>query len=472
LVARTKVKEYTNSLAPQRAYWINKNRYYYSDLLDFYRQNIPPGSRVLEIGCGTGFLIGNLLPKVGVGIDISPEMISLARKSYPGLTFQEMDAEGISLDEKFEFIIISDTLGYFDDVQRVFQSLQKVCTPSTRIIINYHSYLWLPLLNLAELMRMKMPSSRLNWLNHDDIAGLLSLSGFEVVKSGKRFLFPKYIPLVSMLINRYVARLPFFEKLCITNFLVARPFIAPNSDRDVYSVSVIIPARNEAGNIENAVARMPKMGKHTEIVFVEGHSTDGTLEEIRRVCQKYAEQWDLKYATQEGKGKGDAVRKGFAIATGDILMILDADLTVPPEDLTKFYGAIASGKGEFINGSRLVYPLEDEAMRGLNILGNKFFSLMFTWLLGQRLKDTLCGTKVLFKKDYERIHTNRAYFGDFDPFGDFDLIFGASKINLRIVEVPVHYKAREYGVTNISRFSHGWLLFKMMLFAMNRIKFT
>jgi glycosyltransferase involved in cell wall biosynthesis len=180
----------------------------------------------------------------------------------------------------------------------------------------------------------------------------------------------------------------------------------------------------------------------------------------------------LKYATQEGKGKGDAVRKGFAIATGDILMILDADLTVPPEDLTKFYGAIASGKGEFINGSRLVYPLEDEAMRGLNILGNKFFSLMFTWLLGQRLKDTLCGTKVLFKKDYERIHTNRAYFGDFDPFGDFDLIFGASKINLRIVEVPVHYKAREYGVTNISRFSHGWLLFKMMLFAMNRIKFT
>jgi glycosyltransferase involved in cell wall biosynthesis len=174
---------------------------------------------------------------------------------------------------------------------------------------------------------------------------------------------------------------------------------------------------------------------------------------------------------QSGRGKGDAVRKGFAIAQGDILMILDADLTVPPEDLPKFFNAITSNKGEFINGSRLVYPMEDEAMMTLNIIGNTFFSWMFTWLLGQRFKDTLCGTKAISNKNYQKLIANRKYFGDFDPFGDFDLIFGAAKLNLKIIEIPIRYQARQYGQTNISRFRHGWLLIKMVLFAMRKIKF-
>jgi glycosyltransferase involved in cell wall biosynthesis len=182
-------------------------------------------------------------------------------------------------------------------------------------------------------------------------------------------------------------------------------------------------------------------------------------------------RWPITLLHQgDGIGKGDAVRKGFAAATGDVLMILDADLTVPPEDLPKFFEALTSGKGEFINGTRLVYPMERQAMRTLNHLGNKFFSLAFTWLLEQRFRDTLCGTKVLFRRDYERIAANRHYFGDFDPFGDFDLIFGASRLNLRIVEVPVRYRERTYGVTNISRFRHGWLLLRMCLVAFRKLK--
>jgi glycosyltransferase involved in cell wall biosynthesis len=237
------------------------------------------------------------------------------------------------------------------------------------------------------------------------------------------------------------------------------------------SVNVISPARNEKDNIENALKRLPNMGSHTEVIFIEGNSTDDTLSEIKRVCEAYAPIMDVKYGVQIGKGKGDAVRKGFDMATGEILMILDADLTVPPDDLPKFYEAIASGKGEYINGSRLVYPMEKEAMRPLNMLGNKFFSIMFTWILNQRLKDTLCGTKVISKANYIKLINNRSYFGDFDPFGDFDLIFGAAKLNLKIVEVPIRYKARTYGDTNISRFKHGWLLLKITFFAINKIKF-
>ncbi|MCA2876982.1 glycosyltransferase family 2 protein, partial [Microcystis sp. M051S1] len=300
---------------------------------------------------------------------------------------------------------------------------------------------------------------------------LLILTDHDVVKAGKRFLFPFYFPILSWLFNKYIANLPFFNSFCLNQFIIARSTLNNQPRSQDLSVSVIIPARNEKGNIENALKRMPKMGSHTEVIFVEGNSTDDTLAEIKRVCGSYSSFMDVKYAIQEGKGKGDAVRKGFGMAKGDILMILDADLTVPPEDLPKFYDALASGKGEYINGTRLVYPMEDQAMRTLNRIGNNFFSLMFSWLLSQRLKDTLCGTKVLTKKNYEKLIANRSYFGEFDPFGDFDLIFGSAKLNLKIVEVPIRYKAREYGETNISRFKHGWLLIKMTFFAMGKIKF-
>ena len=318
---------------------------------------------------------------------------------------------------------------------------------------------------------MKQPEQ--SWLSGPDINNLLYHGGFDAFKGGERLLFPIYIPLLSAGVNKYVAKLPFFRKLCITNYTIAKPLSLQPEEKfkNEYSVSVIIPARNESGNIENAVQRMPLMERHTEIIFVEGILPDDTWGKIQEVSKKYKGAYDIKIAQQAGKGKGDAVRKGFDMASGDILMILDADLTVPPEDLPKFYDAIASGKGEFINGSRLVYNMDRKAMRFLNLLGNKFFSMVFTWLLDQRFKDTLCGTKVIFKRDYEQLKKGRIYFGDFDPFGDFDLIFGASKLNLKIVEIPIRYKERTCGSTNISRFKHGLILLRMCLFASRKIKF-
>ncbi len=460
-----------DKLAGKRDRWIKRNKYYYDNIINFLKFNIREESSVLEIGCGTGYLLNGLDVNKGVGIDVSNEMIKIAQEKYQHLRFIQMDAENIELDEKFDFIIISDTVGYFEDVQRVFEMILKISHQDTRIIITYQNFLWLPIFNIAEFLNLKMKTKKLNWLNLDDISNLLQLSNFDIIKKGRRFLLPIYIPFISWLFNKYISQLPIFNLFCITEYVIARPLYLYPLNNKLYSVSVIIPARNEKGNIENAVKRIPDMGRHTEVIFVEGNSIDETYDEIKHICEKYSSKIDLKYIKQDGKGKGDAVRKGFTLATGDILMILDADLTVPPEDLTKFYNAITTGKGEYINGSRLVYPMEKEAMRLLNILGNKFFSIMFSWLLGQRLKDTLCGTKVISKKNWDKLVINRKYFGDFDPFGDFDLIFGASKLNLKIVEVPIRYKAREYGDTNISRFKHGWLLLKMVLFAMGKIKF-
>ncbi len=470
---KQKIADAMDRISSKREKYIRRNRYYYKDILKFLKFSIPEGSRVLEIGCGTGYVLKALKPSRGVGIDISAGMIEEARKENPAsnIQFMQMDAENLQLDETFDYIVLSDTLAYFEDIQQAFIQLKKVIHSGTRILITYHSFLWEPFFKVAEWFRLKMPQNKLNWLNKGDIVNLLKLEGIEVVKEGRRFLFPRFFPLLSWFVNKYIAHLPFFNRLCVTGYIIARPVKPEPVDNKNYSVTVIVPARNEKGNIENAVKRTPELGKHTEIIFVEGNSTDDTLDEIKRVCEKYKSRRDVKYAVQDGKGKGDAVRKGFAMATGDILMILDGDLTVPPEDLPKFYNAIATGKGEYINGSRLVYPMEKQAMRILNLFGNKFFSLMFSWLLSQPLKDTLCGTKVISAQNWEKLVNNRSYFGDFDPFGDFDLIFGASKLGLKIIEVPIRYRAREYGETNISRFRHGWLLLKMVFFAMNKIKF-
>ncbi len=454
-------------LAGTRADWQEKAGYYYEDQRRYLQFLVPQGLKVLEIGCGLGDQLAALKPSRGVGIDISSAMVAEASQRHPEIEFRVGGLEVLRDDDLFDVILLVDVIGHLLDVEAVLKGIRRFCTPSTRVVIAYYNFFWEPVLRLAERLGFKMPQQQQNWLSPADIRNLLRLADYEVVKAERRLLLPKKVPLLAPIVNRYLAYLPVINRLCLTQYVVAR-MRGAEMQRD-FTVSIVIPCRNEKGNIEAAITRLPRFGLRQEIIFVDGHSDDGTVQEIQRTIEKYPEK-DIKVMVQDGKGKGDAVRKGFGRATGDVLMILDADLTMPPEDLPKFYDAIVSGKGEFINGSRLVYPMEQEAMRLLNLLGNKFFSMAFSWLLGERIKDTLCGTKVLFRKDYERIAANRAYFGEFDPFGDFDLLFGASKLNLKIVEVPIRYQARTYGRTNISRFQHGWLLLKMTIYGFFRLK--
>jgi ubiquinone/menaquinone biosynthesis C-methylase UbiE len=465
------IKEYYNYMAPVRDRWKFRARHYHFLIQDFFRFIIPENSSVIEIGSGTGDLLNSVNPSKGLGIDIAENLSAIASQKYPHLKFVSQDAQKPKLQGEFDYVILSDVIGNLEDVQKCFEGLHQVTNEKTRVIVTSHNHLWEWMIKLLEFLHLKMRQPEQNWLSKQDIKNLLYISRFEIVKQGRMILFPFYIPLISTIFNKYLARLPIIRWFCLTNYFIARPQPSPYSDKE-YSVSVIIPARNEEGNIESAVTRIPKLGSKTEIIFIEGGSKDNTQAEIKRVIEKYKGKKDITFIDQgEGVGKGDAVRKGFAQATGDILMILDADLTVPPEDLPKFYQSIRTKQGEFVMGSRLVYPMEKEAMRFLNVLGNKFFSWSFSWILDQPIKDTLCGTKVIFKKDYETLAKNRSYFGDFDPFGDYDLIFGASKLNLKILEIPIYYHAREYGETNISRFRHGLLLLKMTLFAARKIKF-
>ncbi len=461
------IRDRFDRLSLHRIGWQEKAKYYYEDQLRYLRFLVPEGLSVLEIGCGLGDQLAALKPKRGLGIDLSAAMIKQAVDRHPELEFRAADVDDLDVQETFDVVLLLDVIGHLLDVELTLKKLRRFCTPHTRVIVVYYNFLWEPLLRLSERLGLKMPQQQQNWLSPGDIRNLLRLADYEVVKVENRFLLPKKIPLIATFLNRFAVILPGINRLCLAQYVVAR--VRGLQVSQAYSVSIVIPCRNEMGNIEDAVTRLPAFGTHQEIIFVDGHSTDGTVQEIERIIKTYPHK-DIKLLIQDGQGKGDAVRKGFAAATGDILMILDADLTMPPEDLPKFYDAIANGKGEFINGSRLVYPMEQKAMRLLNLFGNKFFSMAFTWLLGERIKDTLCGTKVLFRRDYERIAANRWYFGDFDPFGDFDLLFGASKLNLKIIEVPIRYQERTYGTTNINRFQHGWLLFKMTVYGFFRLK--
>jgi SAM-dependent methyltransferase len=445
---------------------------YHDRLIDVYRSVIAPDQRVLEIGCGRGDLLAALRPAYGLGVDFSGEMLRRATACHPDLKFVQADAHALDLGQQtFDVVVLSDLVNDLWDVESAFEQLRRVTGGASRLVLNFYSRLWELPLDLTRSLGFSKPLLEQNWLTVQDIDNLLGLADFEVVRRWDEILVPVGNGALAGFANRILARVWPLDQAALTHFVVARPAPAarPGPTREP-RVSVVVPARNESGNIPAVFERTPEMGAGTELVFVEGHSTDDTSAAIEREMAKHPER-TARVLHQTGKGKGDAVRVGFEHASGDVLMILDADLTVAPEDLPRFLAALLSGKGEFINGVRLVYPMEKQAMRFFNLLGNKFFSLAFSWLLGQSIKDTLCGTKVLWASDYKRIADQRQYFGDFDPFGDFDLLFGAARLNLKIVDMPIRYRERTYGTTNIQRWRHGWLLLRMVAFAARRIKF-
>jgi SAM-dependent methyltransferase len=465
------VRRQADANASERDRWLKRAAFFHHEDLLYLKFLIPEGMRVLELGCGTGDLLAALRPSFGVGVDFSDGMIDHARKTHPGLTFSVADIEDNAfiraLPGPFDVIVLVDTLGALDDCQSMFENLHSICARETRLVIGHFSHLWYPALKFAEAVGLKMPQPPQNVLAPIDVCLLAALADFDVVKSEMRVLLPVRLFGLGRMVNRFLAPFPLIRHLCLRHYTVCRSL--RRAAADVRSATIVIPARNERGNIEAAVRRIPQFTEALEIIFVEGHSRDGTWQEIERVIAAYP-NCNIKAMRQPGVGKGDAVFTGFECACGDVLIILDADLTVAPEQLPKFWDAIRSGKGEFANGTRLVYPMEDQAMRFLNLVANKIFSLLFTWLLSQRFTDTLCGTKAIVRRDYARLKAGRDYFGRFDPFGDFDLIFGASKLSLKAVEIPIRYGSRTYGETQISRFRHGLMLLRMVWFAFLRIK--
>ncbi len=470
---RAALREFQRSHYPalQRSY--QRHRYFHDALIRLVRRLVLPGASVLDVGCGNGAMLAATAPQRGVGLDLNPAAIEEARRRFPALTFHAAaveDAAPLNLGT-FDYIILCGVLQQLYDLHDALDVLRSLSHNRTRLILCTYSRLWQPLIRCAEIIRWKHAVPEETWLPGDEVINILMQNTFEAVRQIPALLAPGYVPLLSHFVNRWLAPWPGIRHLCWCTITVARLASHPAGAVSTDSISIVTPVRNEAGNVQSLLQRLPVMAARQEVILVEGHSTDDTWAVVQRAVADYGGPLLLKALQQPGRGKADAVRTGFAAATGDILLILDGDLSVPPEELPRFVELLRTGLCEFANGSRLVYPMEKEAMRFLNMVANKGFGMLFTFLLGQRLRDTLCGTKALRRSDYLRLAANRAYFGDFDPFGDFDLLFGAARLNLKISDVPVHYQRRTYGRTNISRFRHGLLLARMCVFAARKIKF-
>jgi SAM-dependent methyltransferase/GT2 family glycosyltransferase len=475
---KSRVQDFYDRLGDDWETWVARSRYYYGELLHALRLFVPAQQRVLDIGCGNGDHLSDLEPSLGVGVDLSAGMVRLARRKHTHLDFHHQAAEELSLpahevrggDGGFDFVTMVNVAGEMADVLVAFKRLRPLVRPDTRLVILFYNHLWEPLVGPAAALGLKLNNPTQNWLSFEDFRTFLHLAGFEVINAGARTPCPKYIPGVAEVMNHVVGRLPIVQRLGFIRYVVARPVMALPRPRHTYTCSVVVPCKNEEDNVQEVAARVPSMGAGTEIIFVDDQSTDATAERVRDVIASESDR-AIKLASGPGRGKGAAVRAGLAHATGDVLMILDADMTVMPEDLELFFDAITENKGEFINGSRMVYPLSQDAMRSANILGNKVFARLFTFLLEQRIKDTLCGTKVVMRHNYAKILAGREYFGDVDRWGDYDWIFGAAKSNLKIIDLPIHYVERTAGVTKMTkRFRNGLVMLRMCWVAFKKLK--
>lgn len=453
LSAPQRRQAYFDALADKRQRDTSRHRVYYDDRVRWLRAIVPAHASVIDLGCGIGSVLSRLPNQEKVGVDLSPAMIDIARQRDVTSTYVTDNVEELTARGTYDYVLLLDTIHYLSDVGSALRSIRnQLCHERTRIVITHYNFLWAPVFLLGQFLGWKTKFPEQNWLSRSAILNLLHIEGFEAVQVGERVICPLSIPFVEPLCNRILASLPILRALCLVRVIVARP-VWP--ERHEYTVTVLSAVRNEKGNIQRIVESMPAMGRSTELLFVEGHSTDGTWEEIQRVLASYSGVLRIRALKQDGVGKANALHSGAAASSGEMIVVYDGDYTVDPQELPQLYEVLADGRCEFVNASRLVYPMQQGAMRLLNLFGNALFSMMFSWLFQQKLVDTLSPVKAFFRRDYRRMDTR------FDPFGDFDFFLGAARQQLLMREVPVHYLSRVYGTTKLRPFHHGWILLRL-----------
>ncbi len=461
-MSRERIKEYFERIAQVWDYWHGRNRFYHSQMRSLVQGMIPPGAAVLEVGSGTGDLLNALAPSRGVGLNLARELSRLAHLKYPHLEFKLIEVDQVAFPSDFhpQYVVMTNMLDYVYDVWELLENLKPLLGEGTLLVITTNNPLWAPLLRLASRWGLRIPDSARNFITNKDIRSVLGLQGFIVVEEGLALPIPFRIPFIGDLLNVLLPELPLLRYTSSIQYLATRLPI----ERPPLSCSVIIPCHNEEGNISECIRRVPNMGAGTEIIVVDDGSTDETRKRV----------WELMsgdprvrlIASDRNQGKADAVRAGCDAAEGDVLIILDADMAVMPEELPKFLKPLQNGSADFVNGTRLVYPMQGKAMKLSNFLGNKAFCYLTSWVIRQRVSDTLCGTKVFFKRDYSLMPLKGK-----ERWGDFNLLFGAARLRLRILEIPVHYQERRQGKSKMHAMREGWLFLRACWYGWRMLRF-
>lgn len=455
------IRAHFDRIAPDYPALKKRNRYYHAFLARWCRAMVPAGSKVLDVGCGRGDVLAATSPREGLGVDLSPAMIAGARADHPELAFTAEGIEAFQGDGTFDAALCVNTLEYTWDVGAVLNAVHAALRDNGRILITAANPVWSPLFKIASAFGLRIPDCRRLFITSRDLMNLLELHGFEVVYEQMHLAIPKWIPVVSSVINFVVSRIPGVRLLSSTQLVVARKL--PPRRRE-YSVSVIIPCHNERENVAACARSVRRLGAGTEVIFVDDGSSDGTAEAVRAAAGVAGDVPVRLVSYSPRRGKGQAVVAGIASATGDICVIVDADLSTHPDELEPLYEAFATGRAEFVNGTRFVYPMEGRAMRWANYMGNRAFTILVSTIMERRVSDTLCGTKAFFRRDYAHFTMGR------DPWGDYDLLFGAAQMRLVLRELPVHYRERAAGQSKMKALRHTLNLLKMCAVGFRQIK--
>lgn len=435
------LRDYYESIAPEWDAWRSRNRFYHEQVKELVAGAVVPYRSVLDIGCGTGDVLSTVRPSPGIGLNVADRLTQLAREKYPDLRFETSDPDTIELPADFrpDYVVSVNLLDHTHDVFELLANVRECVTERTLIVMTTSNPLWAPVLRLASRLGRRSRESPRNFITNRDIASILNVLGLDVVESGVTLPVPERVPVISTVLNAVLPELPVLRYLSSTQYIAARPRIG----RKDLSVSVVVPCHNEEANVRECARRIPDMGAATEVIFVDDGSSDGTRAAVLSAMEEDPRVRLVAYDTNHGKA--NAVRAGFGAARNDVLMILDADMTVAPEDLPKFLAPLQAGTAELVNGTRLVYPIAERAMPTANFIGNKAFCLLVSWVLRQRVSDTLCGTKALLRRDYESMPVPGS-----DRWGDFNLLFGAARQKLRILEIPIHYRERVAGESKMN----------------------
>jgi hypothetical protein len=455
------LREHFNSVAPEWDAWRARNRFFHERVRELVTGCVVPGRTVLDIGTGTGDTLAAVAPSEGLGLNLAEHLTDLAENKYPDLRFATVQTDTIEVPAGFapDYIVAVNLLDHSHDLFELIASLRAIVTERTLLVFITSNPLWAPLLRLASRLGRRIPESSRNFITNRDIASILNVLGFDAVEEALALPVPLPLPGLASVLNSVLPEVPLLRYTCSTQYIAARPRIV----REELSVTVVVPCHNEEGNVAECVRRVPDMGSATEIVFVDDGSRDGTREAVLTAMESDPRVRLMAYDTNHGKA--NAVRAGFESARHDVLVILDADMTVAPEDLPKFLLPLQAGTAEFVNGTRLVYPMDGGAMPMPNFIGNKVFCLLVSWVLRQRVSDTLCGTKALLRRDYDAMP-----LAGRDRWGDFDLLFGAAREKLRILEIPIHYRERVAGESKMNVLSDGPLFLSACLAGLRMLR--
>ncbi len=446
----------------KRLNFIQKKFFLFKEISTFLN-NCLDHTKNIFIFCAGNSILGQNIDSNKIFIKEIDEQYQIKHKD--NIHYVNENIENILSD--CDTVVISDIEHQLNPAKNLL-NLSRIVGDNTKIILLSKNMVWMILIKILKLFFSFSPKKN-NFLPSSYLDNLYSSCNLELIRQEKIIALPINIPFLTKIINR-IFRLPLLNFFCMSNIAILKKKIKNSSNHKDLKISFIIPCKNEQDNIKVFEQKINENTEPDEYLFGDDNSSDKTSDEIDKLIEKLSDKKIIKY-NGPGICKSENVYKGIDLSSGDIIVIYDADHTVSFEDIKFSVSIMKKTNVDFINCTRMIYPQKDGAMKFANFIGNTIFASLFSLLFKKKITDTLCGTKIFYKKDWEKIKENTSQWGMKDLWGDFDLLIGAYKNNLKITEVPVtYYERRENETKMTSLISNTLRMFFIVIYSYYKLR--